>query len=227
MNTAAAAVAGEGVNPLVTFRTISLLLLAVLAGCRSNDPLVTDEGIYVVRSACPIPGIMAGTGDITTFNPPSSRAASAIDVSAAISNVRATCNEQGDQIISTVTFTVTANRADAGPARQVVLPFFNVAVQGGQTVVAKRVGQIGLNFAAGSRKAWTTSQATVRVSRAAATLPANIRAILTRPRKAGDVQAAVDPLSDPAVRAAVAAATFEQLVGFELTEAQLRYNVTR
>jgi hypothetical protein len=34
-------------------------------------------------------------------------------------------------------------------------------------------------------------------------------------------------MSDPAVRAAVANATFEHLVGFQLSEQQLRYNVTR
>ena len=39
--------------------------------------------------------------------------------------------------------------------------------------------------------------------------------------------AAIDPLSDPAVRQAVLSATFEALVGFQLTDAQLRYNVTR
>ena len=53
------------------------------------------------------------------------------------------------------------------------------------------------------------------------------RAILTRPRKAGEADAAIDPLSDPGVRAAVASATFEQLVGFQLTEDQLKYNATR
>ena len=70
-------------------------------------------------------------------------------------------------------------------------------------------------------------QAIVRVSRAAAQLPADIERQLTRPRKAGDASAAVDPMTDPAIRTAVANATFEHLVGFQLTEQQLRYNVTR
>ena len=58
------------------------------------------------------------------------------------------------------------------PARQVVLPYFDVALRGGGMVVAKRVGRVVLNFPAGSVHAWTRSQATVRVNRAAATLPA-------------------------------------------------------
>jgi hypothetical protein len=65
------------------------------------------------------------------------------------------------------------------------------------------------------------------VSRYAATLPANVRTILTRPRKAGEAEAAIDPLSEPGVREAVANATFEHLIGFQLTQDQLKYNATR
>ena len=58
-------------------------------------------------------------------------------------------------------------------------------------------------------------------------LPEDIREQITRKREPGDPDAALDPLADPAVRAAVQRATFELLVGFQLTEAQLRYNATR
>jgi hypothetical protein len=180
-----------------------------------------------VRSACPIAGIPTGTGDITLFDPAGSTDASAIDVTAEITNLRATCQNGGNDVISTATFTITALRRDAGPARQVVLPYFDVALQGGTNVVAKRVGQAVLNFTAGSAHAQTQVQATVRVNRGVATLPDNVRRILTRPRKAGEAEAAVDPLADPAVRTAVANATFEHLVGFQLTQDQLKYNATR
>jgi alkylated DNA nucleotide flippase Atl1 len=129
--------------------------------------------------------------------------------------------------VSTATFTVVGLRRDAGPARQVVLPYFDVALRGGANVAAKQVGQAVLNFAPGDIHAWVRVQATVRVNRGAATLPANVRQILTRPRKAGEAEAAIDPLADPAVQAAVANATFEHLVGFELTQDQLKYNATR
>jgi hypothetical protein len=82
-------------------------------------------------------------------------------------------------------------------------------------------------FAAGSFRAETSAQATARISRAAATLPENVRQILTRPRKVGDPDAAVDPMNDPAVRDAVASATFQHVVGFQLTVDQLKYNATR
>ena len=48
-----------------------------------------------------------------------------------------------------------------------------------------------------------------------------------RRRKAGEAEAAVDPLSLPEVKAAVERASFEVLVGFQLNERQLAYNATR
>ena len=210
-------------------RLASIMVLALLGGCRHAGDITSDNGggIYAVRSACPIVGIPAGTGDITLFDPAGSKDAAAIDVSAAITNLRSTCNEAGNEIVSTATFDVVATRRSAGPARQVVLPYFDVVAQGGTDVVAKHVGAVGLNFAAGSVRAQTSAQTTARVSRSAATLPENVRKILTRPRKAGDADAAIDPLTDPAIRDAVAKATFEQLIGFQISQDQLRYNVTR
>ena len=130
-------------------------------------------------------------------------------------------------MVSTATFTVTALRRDPGPARQVVLPYFDVALRGGATVAAKQIGQAVINFPAGDIHGWTRVQATVRVNRGAAALPQNVRDILTKPRKSGEADAALDPLNDPAVKAAVANATFEHLIGFQLSQDQLRYNVTR
>jgi hypothetical protein len=210
----------------VKLRLSSLIALTQLAGC-SREGLFEAGGVYTTRSACPLVGIVGATGDITLFNPPASTAAAAIDVTATITNVRSTCQEAGDQIISTATFDVVALRRDAGAARQVVLPYFDVAMQGGSNVAAKRVGNVGLNFDAGAQRAQTSAQAVIRVSRAAATLPADVERTLTARRKSSDPQAAVDPLSDPAVRAAVQRATFEHLIGFQLTDAQLRYNATR
>ncbi len=208
------------------FRLIPLMILALLPACnREGNP--EQGGIYVRRSACPIPGIPAGTGDVTLFDPSNSVAADAIDVTATITNLRSTCNDTGDQIVSTVSFDVVATRRDASAAREVVLPYFDVVLQAGNQVVAKRIGRVGLNFAAGSLRAQTNGQAIVRVSRSVAQLPADIEKQLTRPRKAGQADAAIDPMTDPTIRAAVANATFEHLVGFQLTEQQLRYNVTR
>ena len=210
-------------------RLAALTAITLLSACRHAGDVTSDNGggIYAVRSTCPIAGIPTGTGDITLFNPQNSTDSSAIDVSAAMTQLRAYCQEAGNDVISTVTFTVTGLRRDAGPARQVVLPYFDVALRGGATVAAKQVGAIALNFPAGSLHATTTARASVRVNRGAASLPANVRQILTRPRKAGEADAAIDPLAEPGVREAVAQATFEHLVGFQLTQDQLKYNATR
>jgi len=213
----------------VKLRLAALTAVILLSACRHAGDITAENGggIYAVRSACPIAGIPAGTGDITLFNPPNTTDASAIDVTAAITDVRATCQDAGNDVVSTATFTIVGLRRDAGPARQVVLPYFDVALQAGSNVVAKRIGQAVLNFAPGDVHGWARVQATVRVNRGAATLPVNVRQILTRPRKAGEAEAAIDPLADPAVRAAVANATFEHLVGFQLTQDQIKYNATR
>ncbi|MFL6732658.1 MAG: hypothetical protein ACJ8EP_09970 [Sphingomicrobium sp.] len=210
-------------------RLTALLALTMLGACRHTGDLTDDNGggVYAVRTSCPIAGIPTGTGDVTLFNPPSSTDSAAIDVTATITQLRAHCQEGTSDVVSTVTFTVTALRRDAGAARQVILPYFDVALRGGSTISAKQVGAVALNFPAGSQHAMTRAQASIRVNRSEATLPANVRAILTRPRKAGQADAAVDPLADPAIRTAVANATFEHLVGFQLTQDQLKYNATR
>lgn len=210
-------------------RIAALAAVILLSSCRHVGDITADNGggVYAVRSACPIPGIPAGTGDITLFNPAASTDEQAIDVTATITDLRATCQDSGADVVSTATFNVVALRRAPGPARQVVLPYFDVALRGGGSIAAKQVGQVVLNFPAGDLHASAQVQTSVRVNRAAATLPTNVRDILTRKRKAGQADAAVDPMSDPRVAKAVADATFEHLVGFELTQDQIKYNATR
>ncbi|TFI57871.1 hypothetical protein E2493_12845 [Sphingomonas parva] len=205
---------------------VAALLPLAIVGC-SSDGQLTATGITVTRSACPAVGIPASTGDITLFNPENSRDASAIDVVAHITNVRSTCDESGENIVSTVNFEIRGQRRDASGAREVVLPYFAVVVQGGTNVVSKSVSRVGLRFEDGQLRATATGTATGSVLRSAATLPEDIRRQVTRERKPGDPDAAVDPLADPTVREAVRRASFEVLVGFQLTEAQLAYNATR
>jgi hypothetical protein len=213
-------------NPIVKLRLTALALVLLATAC-SREGEITQGGIYITRSACPQVAIPAATGDITLFNPSNRTDAGALDVNAVITNLRSTCDETGANVVSTATFDVVGTRRDAGPARTVVLPYFDVAMQAGTQVVAKRIGNVALNFADGSQRAQTSGQATIQVSRSVATLPEDVRKELTRERKPGDADASVDPLSDPKVRDAVARATFEHLIGFQLTPEQLRYNATR
>ncbi len=201
------------------------LALAITACAREGD--IFETGILTTYTACPAVAIAAPTGDITLFNPPTSRDAAAIDVVANIANVQSSCTETGEQIVTSVTFDVQAQRRDPRGNRDVVLPYYATVVQAGQNVVAKQVGRVALTFPDGQLRASARGQATTQVLRAAATLPEEIRRQITRQRRPGDADAAIDPLADPAVRAAVERARFEVLIGFQLDQEQLRYNATR
>jgi hypothetical protein len=211
------------INPKVA---ITALISLALLGC-SREGELTTAGVITTRSACPAVAIPAATGDITLFNPPASRDAAAIDVVGHITNVRSTCDETGEYIVSTATFEVHGQRRDPRGEREVVLPYFATVVQGGTNVVSKRLGRVALRFADGQVRASSSGTATSHVLRSAATLPEDIRRQITRERKPGDADAALDPMADPAVRAAVTRASFEFLIGFQLTQEQLAYNATR
>ena len=199
-----------------------------LSACAKPGDLVVNQGVGVtaVRSLCPAVGIPDYTGDITTFSSPTSRLARDMDVEATMTNLRTTCDEQGERIYANATFDVYATRSDTRGARTVELPYFSVVLRGGSSVVTKKVGTVRIAFADGQDRAVGQGQAGAFI-RADATLPADVRERITRERKAGDEDAALDPLADPEVRAAVQAASFELLVGFQLSDEQLAYNATR
>lgn len=207
----------------------AVALAAALAGCRGTGDLVVDEGVGItaVRSACPAVGLADYTGDITLFRTPGVTTADNIDVVGAMTNVRATCNEAGEKVHTATTFDVLARRTDTSGARSVTLPYFVTVLRGGTAVITKRIGAVTVNFADGQERAQASGSASAYVDKAEASLPADIREQITRKRKAGDADAAIDPLSRPEVKAAVARATFDVLVGFQLSQDQLTYNATR
>ena len=214
------------------FLAIATIAAAVLAGCRSSGELVIDEsvGVTAVRSACPAVGIPDYTGDVTLFRP-GGRTAADIDVVAAMSNLRSQCNDgaadASGKVYTSASFDVFARRTDTRGPRQVTLPYYVTVLRGGSSVVTKRLGQVVIDFADGQERAQAKGQGSAYIDRAEATLPAEIRARITRKRRAGDTDAAVDPLGEPEVKAAINRATFELLVGFQLDETQLSYNATR
>ena len=213
------------------FRNALLIatVAAALAGCARAGDIVVEQGVgfTALRSVCPAVGVPDFTGNVTLFNPADARTADAIDITASLTNVRSQCNDAGAEVVSSATFDVLAQRRDTRGARTVTLPFYSTVVRGGNSVVAKRVGAITLNFADGQDRTWASGSAGAIVDREAATLPADIRERITRRRRSGEAEAAVDPLTQPDVRAAIARASFELLVGFQLTEDQLAYNATR
>lgn len=204
---------------------VSLGLFA--AGCAPKSGELTLEGITAIRTACPAVAVPAATGDITIFDPATSTDQAALDVTATLTNVRSTCNDRAENVTTDITFDVFARRQSARGARDVALPYFITMLQGGQAVVSKRISRVSVHFDDGQLRARTSGQASASVLRSAATLPPAIRRLLTQPRRAGNQAAAIDPLARPEIRAAVQRATFEALVGFQLTSDQLKYNATR
>ncbi|KPP89754.1 hypothetical protein [Erythrobacter sp. HL-111] len=206
----------------------ALVAIAALAGCRGEGELVVDQGVGItsVLSSCPAVGIPDYTGDVTLFSGGGKTAAD-LDVTAAMTNLRATCDDSGDKVYTTATFDVVARRADARGSRTVTIPYFVTVVRAGSAVVSKRVGEITLDFAEGEERASASGQAASYVDRAASSLPQDIRERITRRRRPGDPEAALDPLADPEVKAAIARTRFEMLIGFQLSEDQLAYNATR
>ncbi len=213
---------------LITAAGLAVLAVS-LAGCKSSGDIVVDEsvGITAVRGACPAVGIPDYTGDITLFSPAGATDASAIDVTAAMTGVRSTCNDSGEKVYAEVGFEVLARRTNVQGARTVQLPYFVTVMRGGTAVITKRVGTVTLNFADGQERTQVHATGAAYIDKAEATLPADIRERITRKRRAGDADAAIDPLAQPDVKAALARATFEVLVGFQLDDKQLTYNATR
>ena len=118
-------------------RAATAAALALLLAACSREGQIGEGGVYVTRTGCPQVAIPAATGDVTLFDPAGSSDARAIDVVATITNVRDACTQDGQNVVSTATFDVVATRRDAGAARQVVLPYFAVAVQGGTNKIGR------------------------------------------------------------------------------------------
>src|SRR3546814_2764424 len=138
-------------SDLIQKALIASIAVLSLAACAKVGDIDVTGGIIAKRSACPSVAIPDYTGDITLFNPPQSREASAIDVVANITNLRSTCDDSGPQLYTNATFDVLARRSDANGPRAVTLPYFATVVRGGTAVGSKRVGQVNIHFADGER----------------------------------------------------------------------------
>ncbi len=194
--------------------------LVLLAGCNTNPLLVK-------RSQCPAVAIPFHVGAVTKFDPPQSRNADAIALTAQIVDLQGNCTEGPEFLTTEVSYTVVAQRRDKGPAKQVYLPIFVALAQGGNVLVSKQLTGVQLDFAAGAQRAEARGGARADVHRSAVALPPELLERISRKRDADDPDALTDPLSDPQVRAAVRAASFEVLVGFQLDDASLAYNVAK
>jgi hypothetical protein len=213
----------------LTFACLAAAL--ALTACAKDSEMTAiggSVGKEINRTGCPAVAIPAETGDVTLFDPPASRDARAIDIVATLTELKGACDAtQPANLSTTASFRIDARRSSAAAARDVVLPYFAVVMRGGDQVVSKSQSQVLVHFDAGKLTASATGQAAAAIDRAQATLPQAIQDKIGRKRKADDADASLDPMNDPSVRAALAKASFELLVGFQLTNEQLAYNATR
>ena len=205
----------------------AVALLPILASCSKEDDFDVSGGLNVVRSTCPAVAVPAYTGDVSLFSPPESQDARALDVTATITNLRTTCDQTGAVVHTKVTFDVAARRASPNGARDLVLPYFATVMRAGTKIMSKQQSQVLIHFADGQYRATGTAGAGADIQKSLATLPSVAQARLHRKRKASDADASVDPLADPRIKAAINEANFELLIGFQLTDEQLKYNATR
>src|SRR3546814_8726340 len=87
-------------------------VLATVSGCGRNNEIDVSAGVGITatRSKCPAVAVPLHTGDITLFDPATSRDASAIDVVATITNLVPQCNDTGEKIYQQAGFDVIATR---------------------------------------------------------------------------------------------------------------------
>ena len=200
---------------------LPLTLSLTLAACGGGNPL------RVKRSPCPAVGVLGNAGSVTLFNPTESRDANAIDVVASITNLRPLCNDNGRQVVTNARFDVIAQRRDTAGTRTITLPWMAVVVRAGDQLQSKQVGWVSLTFEDGQARTQASASLTSSIDSNATQLPTEVQLRINRKRKAGDADAALDPMAAPEVKAALKEANFELLVGFQLDEAGLAYNITR
>lgn len=195
----------------------AVLLPAILAGCASNP-------LEVTRTLCPATAVPQHAGTLTFFSPASSRTAESVVATASIFNLQNQCNEGGDKVTSNLRFTIGAQRPNAAAEQTITVPYFVAVVKEGETLLSKQVYEATLTFPAGSVRAEAVQTVQAAVDRAEALAAAGpAPGSEKKKRKRGEMAQPEDLFFDAKPKAS----GFEILVGFQLTDAQVYYNITQ
>ena len=189
----------------------------LLAGCSSNP-------LQVTRTLCPAAAVPQHAGTLTFFSPANSRSADSVVATASIFDLTNQCNDGGNKVASNLRFTIGAQRPNAAAEQTITVPYFVAVVKEGETLLSKQVYEATLTFPAGSARteAVQTVQAVVdRAEALAAAGPAP--GSEKKKRKRGEMAEPEDLFFDAKPKAS----GFEILVGFQLTDAQVHYNITQ
>jgi hypothetical protein len=181
--------------------TIGILATTFLVAACQTNPLL------VVRTSCPAVAVVKNTGTLTRFSG-AARTQEQIEFTASISGVSTACvdSSKPNSVTTNASFDIVARRPDAKEALNITLPYFVVVMNEGTKLLAKEVYEVELSFAPGQERA------SVRASLSADTprLPPPPKA----PKGAAD--------APPPPRG-----QFEVLLGFQLNERDIVYNITR
>jgi hypothetical protein len=172
----------------------------VLAACQTNP-------LLVVRTSCPAVAVVKNTGTLTRFSG-AARTQEQIEFTASISGINTSCvdSPKPNSVTTNASFEIVARRPNAKEPLSVTLPYFVVVMNEGTKLLAKEVYEVELNFAAGEERASVRSSLSADTPR----LPPPPKA----PKGAAD--------APPPPRG-----QFEVLIGFQLNERDIVYNITR
>jgi hypothetical protein len=195
-----------GLTEYMTQMTKTLPFMALpllLAACGSTNPL------EVRRTSCPAISVPMHTGSITRFSQAGKFDTQDVRLVATIGQLSDNCVENAGGVKTAVSFTINAVRPAKGAAEAVQLPYFITVAKDGETLIAKQVYGASLEFADGATNGTVRQVVTVKTPEVP--LP-------PRPKK-GDKIDEFAPPPKPAV--------YEILVGFQLTDADAVYNISK
>lgn len=187
---------------------VAVLGLAGLAACQGNP-------LQITRSYCPAVSILR-YAETATFLKPGAvvGTADALDMTAQFSQAVGDCKPEKGRLVVPTHVRVTAVRRDATAERTVELPLFVAVTRNNEAVLSKQVIPVQMRFAAGARQAEATASYTAVVNEAAAR------------KAAAPLQAtARDNDGRRIVEARVTAAPYEVVWGFQLSNADVAYNL--
>jgi hypothetical protein len=178
-----------------------LTLPLLLVGCASGNPL------EVRRTSCPALSVPTHTGTLTRFSQAGRFDTQDVQTVATIGQLSNNCVENASGANSAVSFNIMATRPAKGPAQSVQLPYFITVLKDGETVIAKQVYGAALSFADGAMTG--TASQVVTVKTPDVPLPPS-------PKKNNEIDEFAPP-PKPAM--------YEILVGFQLSDADIVYNI--
>ncbi len=180
-----------------------LTLPLLLVGCASGNPL------EVRRTSCPALSVPTYTGTLTRFSQAGRFDTQDVQMVASIGQLSDNCAENANGVNTAVSFNIMASRPDKGPAQSVQLPYFITVIKDGETVIAKQIYGASLDFADGAMTGNVSQVVSVKTPE----VP-----LSPRPKKNNEIDEFAPP-PKPAM--------YEILVGFQLSDADAVYNISK